>query len=319
MHLLVLLAPLPLLSILEGDPYAPSLAALDCLWHCCVPSARSRAQLLAADGMDAVLSLLHRGTVALRPVLLSLLADLMADARAHNFFWQWYAPAAAGGSGWSSSSSSFSMPRARPPSGGVPPLPSATGGSMAGGRLAAQPAAAGSINVSSGGEVAWILGVCCAGGQPSSSSNITSAQLLVAIWRQQDEALGVSGPDGTIANPSRPLAGTRGAGSAHAAANPASSVVAGGRAAASDARELLLPERQAVVSRIAQAGTPPSLMLKVCLGSSTVDCTNSSSSHVSTREPLHMCPAACLLDCPWGTMRTGVCLLCCPGGCWHQR
>lgn len=258
-------------SILDGDPYVPSLAALDALWRCCVCSHRSRAQLLAADGMDTLLGLLQRGNPALRPVLLSLLGDLLADTRSHGFFWEWHAPAAAGGSGWSSNSSSFSIPRVRPPSGNG----AAAAGALHAARAdstsissAAVPLQAAKARLSSAGSEqagAWLL-ACCgqgAGGMPQGSgSMVTAAQLLVSIWHHQDEALGVSGPEGVIANPSRPLSGS-GADSRRSAAVRASSVGGGGPSSQVDAYGLLLPGREVVLARIAQAGSPHSLMEKV--------------------------------------------------------
>ena len=50
-------------------------------------------------------------------------------------------------------------------------------------------------------------------GTPSSPSRaprpavINAVQLLLSIWREQDQARGLTGPDGVLANPSRPLAG----------------------------------------------------------------------------------------------------------------
>jgi hypothetical protein len=56
-------------SVLDSDPSQPSLAglaALDALWRCVLPSGRSRAQLLAMDGMDVLLTLLQRGNQYMR-------------------------------------------------------------------------------------------------------------------------------------------------------------------------------------------------------------------------------------------------------------
>jgi hypothetical protein len=247
----------------------PSLAALDALWRCCVGSNRSRTQLLAADGMDIILGLLQRGNPALRPVLLSLLADLLSDKRSHVFFWEWHAPAAAGGSGWSSSSSSFSIPRARPPSGNGA---AAAGALHAGLADSARPSSTGnarSSRASTEQAGSWLL--ACAGLQGGSIGSVnpavvTAAQLLISIWRVQDEALGVTGPDGVIANPGRPLVGCSGldpaapgAGRRYGAARASS---AGGTV---DAYGLMLPGRQQVLERIAAAGSPHSLMEKVSM------------------------------------------------------
>lgn len=198
-------------SILDGDPHLPSLAVLDSLWRCCLPSARSRAQLLAADGMDVLLSALRQGSPALQPVLLSMLADLLADARTHAFFWEWYAPAAGGG--WGSSSSSFTVPRVRPLSGGGGPA--CAPASVAGGPLEAARA---SIRDSGSSAAPWIISCWAMSGAGtddddgpacSSSSNndnaaarTSSTQLLLSIWQRHAEALRLSGPDGVLADPS---------------------------------------------------------------------------------------------------------------------
>jgi hypothetical protein len=256
-------------SILDGDPYVASLAALDALWRCCIPSNRSRAQLLAADGMDTILGLLQRGNPALRPVLLSLLADLLSDKRSHSFFWEWHAPAAAGG--WGSSSSSFSIPRARPPSG------NGAGAASAGALHAVQSdltagVAKGSFLLSSGNEQAgaWLL-ACCGKGSGSAlgtSSSVTAAQVLISVWRHQDEALGISGPEGMLANPSRPLAGSGGgdgSSGSRSVQGAARGSSAGGGVSSShvDAYGLMLPGRRLVLERMAQANSPQSIMEKV--------------------------------------------------------
>lgn len=254
-----------LCSILDGDSYVPSLAALDALWRCCIHSCRSRAQLLAADGMDVLLGLLQRGNPALQPVLLSLLADLLEDPRSHSFFWEWHAPAAANGSGWGSTSSSFSVPRARPPSGNGAAAAGALQGSPA---ESAASAAAASVKFGvSGGSQSenWLL-TCCSKGAASlpSSNSITAAQLLISVWRKQDEAVGISGPEGVIANPAMPLSGCNGAtGGARRPAARSSSAGHGSATTHVDAYGLMLPDRQLVLERIAQTGAPHSLLEKV--------------------------------------------------------
>eukprot|EP00878_Enallax_costatus_P043951 GHUV01052074.1.p1 GENE.GHUV01052074.1~~GHUV01052074.1.p1 ORF type:complete len:649 (+),score=280.21 GHUV01052074.1:426-2372(+) len=147
-------------EMLEFDSSTPSLAglsALDCLWRCCIPSSRCRAQFLALDGMDLLLGLLLKGNKYFRPVTLSILADLLADKRSLPFFMEWHSPSP----------------------------------------TAAAPATIGTA----------------VAGSPSSPSRaprpavINAVQLLLSIWREQDQARGLTGPDGVLANPSRPLAG----------------------------------------------------------------------------------------------------------------
>jgi hypothetical protein len=88
-------------------------------------------------------------------------------------------------------------------------------------------------------------------------------QLLASIWRQQDDALGITGPDGILANPGRPLSGSGGGSSGGGSSRRPQ----GGRVTSAgphvDAYGLMLPGRQAVLEQITQAGSPHSLMKKV--------------------------------------------------------
>jgi hypothetical protein len=86
----------------------------------------------------------------------------------------------------------------------------------------------------------------------------------VSVWRHQDEAIGVSGPEGVIANPSRPLSGCVGPGGSKKTAVARVSS-AGGASSHVDPYGLMLPGRQVVLERITQAGSPHSLMEKVRL------------------------------------------------------
>ncbi|KAF8067169.1 Cfap69 [Scenedesmus sp. PABB004] len=129
------------------------------------------AELCAAGGRgcwtrlrdaDGVGLLLH---ACAEPVVLSVLADLLSDARARPFFADW------------------SCPGPLPPPAGAPCAPSCSPSLPGPGGASARP-----------------------GAQP-----VTATQLLLAVWREQDAARGLSGADGLIANPRRPLAGARGA------------------------------------------------------------------------------------------------------------
>lgn len=140
--------------------------------------------------------------------------------------------------------------------------------------------AKGSFLSSSGHEQAgaWLL-ACCGKGNGSalgatSSSSVTAAQVLLSVWRHQDEALGLSGPDGLIANPSRPLSGccggSGGSGSNSTIGQGRQGVARGSSAGGAgqpsghvDAYGLMLPGRRLVLERIAQANSPHSLMEKV--------------------------------------------------------
>lgn len=55
-----------ILAFNSSTPNLASLSALDCLWRCCIPSSRCRAQFLALDGMDLLLGLLLDGSKYLR-------------------------------------------------------------------------------------------------------------------------------------------------------------------------------------------------------------------------------------------------------------
>jgi hypothetical protein len=140
------------------------------------------------------------------PVVLSVLADLLADKRSHPFFLEWHAPAT------SSSPAALAAPEQL----------STISTGLAGSLGAPQP------------------------------RRVTAAQLLIGIWREQDEARGLSGPDGLLANPSRPLAGS-GARTKWAVGDVG---VAGGYG-------VLQSGRKAVLQRIAEASCPDLLMDKV--------------------------------------------------------
>ncbi|GBF87656.1 hypothetical protein Rsub_00367 [Raphidocelis subcapitata] len=73
-------------------PSAHLLAALGAVWRCILPDARARAEFLARDGVDALALLLERCNKHVRPLLLSVLSDLLADARAAPFFLEWRSP-----------------------------------------------------------------------------------------------------------------------------------------------------------------------------------------------------------------------------------
>jgi hypothetical protein len=170
-------------------------------YSCCLcPGAQFCSQTSAIRPHEVVLC---------RPVVLSVLADLLVDKRSHPFFLEWHAPASSG------PAAAAEQPSAS--------LTSSTG--LAGSLGAPQP------------------------------RKITAAQLLIGMWREQDQARGLSGPHGLLANPSRPLAGS-GARTKWAVGDAG---VAGGYG-------VLQPGRKAVLTRIAEASCPDLLMDKVGLG-----------------------------------------------------
>lgn len=144
-----------------------------------------------------------------------MLADLLADKRSHPFFLEWHAPATSSNTaaGPDSTSSTSLLSAARLSAGSA---------GLAGSLGAPQP------------------------------PKVNAAQLLIGIWREQDQARGLSGPDGLLANPSRPLAGS-GERTKWAVGEVG---VAGGYG-------VLQSGRKAVLQRIAQASCPDLLMDKV--------------------------------------------------------
>lgn len=140
-----------------------------------------------------------------RPVVLSLLADLLTDKRSHPFFLEWHSPTAAqaakAGAAIATNSGSFAPSRALGP------------------------------------------------------ASITAAQLLLSIWREQDQALGLTGPDGVLTNLNRPLAGL---------GAPSKWCVDGTGTAMGYGQ--LLGERKRHVDKIHAASTPELMMDKVSAG-----------------------------------------------------
>eukprot|EP00879_Flechtneria_rotunda_P031980 GHRR01035121.1.p2 GENE.GHRR01035121.1~~GHRR01035121.1.p2 ORF type:complete len:126 (+),score=47.96 GHRR01035121.1:279-656(+) len=95
---------------------------------------------------------------------------------------------------------------------------------------------------------------------------IIASQLLIAIWREQDAARGMSGPDGLLANPVRPLAGAGGPSKWDVRD---AGVMAG--------YGLLKEERKALLQRIAGASNPDLLLDKVGCPTCTMRFCNPSS------------------------------------------
>jgi len=71
-----------------------ALAVLGAVWRCVLPDARARAEFLAQDGVDGLALLLEAGNKHIRPLLLSVLSDLLQDPRAVPFFLEWRSPTA---------------------------------------------------------------------------------------------------------------------------------------------------------------------------------------------------------------------------------
>jgi hypothetical protein len=65
------------------------LAALHLVWTAIAPDRKATALFLVQDGLDELLSLIEGGNKHYRPTTLSLLVDLLANKRAHDFFFEW--------------------------------------------------------------------------------------------------------------------------------------------------------------------------------------------------------------------------------------
>jgi hypothetical protein len=83
-----------------ADPSQPQLllaAVASALQAAVLPSAKSCARLLVAGGMQALLDLLAAGSRLQRPLLLSLLSDLLQQPAATGYFHEWRGGLAANG------------------------------------------------------------------------------------------------------------------------------------------------------------------------------------------------------------------------------
>mmetsp|Transcript_32935 Transcript_32935/g.63262 ORF Transcript_32935/g.63262 Transcript_32935/m.63262 type:complete len:884 (-) Transcript_32935:291-2942(-) len=70
-------------------PSALAVAVVDCAWAAVAPSRKSLARFLAAHGLDALLDFLESCNPYVFPVVLSCLADMMENPKAHDFFHSW--------------------------------------------------------------------------------------------------------------------------------------------------------------------------------------------------------------------------------------
>lgn len=70
-------------------PIALAAATLSALWRCVVFDAKNCAHFLAAGGMESLLNLLQTCHPTLRPVLLSVTADILENPKTHLFFHEW--------------------------------------------------------------------------------------------------------------------------------------------------------------------------------------------------------------------------------------
>lgn len=79
-------------SLQQLDPTLPSQLALACfgaVWACIVPDRKNAARFLVSEGMDHALDAIEHGHPSHRPVILSLLCDLVENPRALPFFHEW--------------------------------------------------------------------------------------------------------------------------------------------------------------------------------------------------------------------------------------
>lgn len=81
-----------LLRLQGQDPLLPSplaVALLEAIWTCVVPDRKSLAHFLVAEGMDQLLNLLECSHRSHRPVILSMLADILENPKSRSFLHDW--------------------------------------------------------------------------------------------------------------------------------------------------------------------------------------------------------------------------------------
>eukprot|EP00218_Dolichomastix_sp_CCMP3274_P009554 CAMPEP_0170133778 /NCGR_PEP_ID=MMETSP0033_2-20121228/1534_1 /TAXON_ID=195969 /ORGANISM="Dolichomastix tenuilepis, Strain CCMP3274" /LENGTH=825 /DNA_ID=CAMNT_0010369305 /DNA_START=150 /DNA_END=2627 /DNA_ORIENTATION=+ len=71
---------------------APCAATVAATWTCILPDRRSLARFLALEGVETLLALLEAGNAAVRPAVLSCLADIFQNPKSHRFFHGWVSP-----------------------------------------------------------------------------------------------------------------------------------------------------------------------------------------------------------------------------------
>ena len=72
-----------------ATPIAFGAATVRAVWRCCVPDAKNRALFVKEGGVGALLDAACRCHAALRPVILSALADILENPKTHLFFHEW--------------------------------------------------------------------------------------------------------------------------------------------------------------------------------------------------------------------------------------
>jgi hypothetical protein len=70
-------------------PIAFGAGTLAAVWRCIVPDVKNCAHFLAGGGMESLLNLLQVCSPTLRPVLLSVAADILENPKTHLFFHEW--------------------------------------------------------------------------------------------------------------------------------------------------------------------------------------------------------------------------------------
>jgi hypothetical protein len=161
-----------------------------------------------------------------RPLVLSILADLLSDTRSHPFFHDWYLPAP-----------TFGNTARNLASATVPTLPNALG------------TLASAIGVTPGSPAA-------AAAAAAGSGKLSAAGLLLGIWREQQLALGMADAKGVL-NPSEEpwgcLLGAQGA-------------VGGLEVAVAAGYGYLQPERRQLLDQLAAGYCPAQVLDKVSQG-----------------------------------------------------
>ena len=87
--LVLLRATQSLVATDAATPIAFGAATVRAVWRCCVPDAKNRALFVAEGGVGALLDAACRCHAALRPVILSALADILENPKTHLFFHEW--------------------------------------------------------------------------------------------------------------------------------------------------------------------------------------------------------------------------------------
>ncbi|KAK9829850.1 hypothetical protein WJX72_008249 [[Myrmecia] bisecta] len=88
----VVVLQLELGKLRDADTSAPSpfaIAVMDLAWSTVVPNRKNLARFLVADGMAAILDVLESCHVAVQPLVLTVIADMLQNSHSHSRFLDW--------------------------------------------------------------------------------------------------------------------------------------------------------------------------------------------------------------------------------------